>query len=705
MDNDTLMPFFKPRSVVVIGASKNEDKLGYGVARNLVNSQFQGEIYFVNPKGGILFEQQVLSSIDELKNGIDLALIVVNAIYVPETLVACSQKGIKNFIIQTSGFKESGPEGALLEQECLRIARERGLRILGPNCIGVINTHLPLDTTFITPPMAEKGSIAFITQSGALGAALVDWARGEGVGFSRIVSLGNQLDVDESDVLRITAEDPSTKAVMIYLESVQDGEKFIREAQMAAEKKPVVVLKVGKSSAGQAAALSHTGALAGSDQAFDAVFRKAGVLRAKTVAEMFGWAKTLVTAPKPTGNRVAILTNAGGPGVVATDAIEENGLSLARLSTQTEAALSRILPEAASVRNPVDMLASATPGMYEECLQAILADDQVDMALVIAPPPPMFSAAEIADRIIRIIIDSGKPVAVSFMGNELVRDAINVLRRNNIPEFSFPEEGISGLGALWRHRQYSTLSQKLLTHPITVDKFDHLSSRLNGTRSNGKMATQSLVEELLKTYELPFLHASFAESDARAVECATALGYPVVMKIAVDGISHKSDLGGILLNIKTDQEVISGFNQLETQVAELGYRDKFKGVYIQKMIEGGQEVIVGGTRDGIFGPMVMFGSGGVDVEGLKDVEFSLAPITRSGLDHLLRQTWAGKKLNGFRQYSERDIPAVEEFLIKISQVLVDFPEIEEIEVNPLIVSGKDKGVFAVDTRIVLQSFS
>jgi len=703
MHTDDLNLFMNPASVVLIGASRDKQKLGYGVARNLVESGYDGEIFFVNPHGGELFGRQILTSIDELTNGIELALVVVSAGLVPETLSACSQKDIINFIVHTSGFKETGLEGSILEDTCLRIAREKGLRILGPNCIGVIDTHRPIDTTFLPPPMPNKGELAFITQSGALGAAMVDWARGEGIGFSRIVSLGNQLDIDESDMLRLAAEDPSTKSIMMYLESVQDGPKFIREAQSASELKPVIVLKVGNSDAGKAAAVSHTGALAGRGEAYDAVFRRARVLRASNTTELFGWAKVLAVSPRPVNNRVAILTNAGGPGVIAADAVEENGLRLAIFSSSTENALAQILPKSASIRNPVDMLASATPKTYAECLAVLLEDDNVDMVSVIAPPPPMYSATKIADDIIPIIKRSSKPVVVSFMGSKLVEDAIRKIRQSGIPEFSSPENGISALGALWKYESFRTQDPTALEFLLPTKMQTKVRSSLTRSVSNGNLANPRLVKEILEAYNLPVLPLAFAKSEQTAVNLALEIGYPVVMKIAVEGVSHKSDIGGILINLKTESDIRQGFNELKSRAQSAGLDEAFTGVYLQKMIDSGQEIIVGGVRDQIFGPMIMFGSGGVEVEGLRDFEFSLAPVTRASLEHLFNQTWAGKKLNGFRQQAMRDIPAVEDVLIKISQIMVDFPEINEIEINPLIVAEKGRGVYAVDSRMVVNS--
>ena len=697
---DSLKGFFKPQSIVVIGASHNQKKLGYGVARNLVQSGYPGEIYFINPKGGKLFGKNVQSSLDELKIGADLALLVVQPSKVPELLIACSHKGIKNIIILTSGFKESGQEGAKLEERCKRIIFDEGLRVLGPNCIGIIDTHLPLDTTFIPPPMPDKGDIAFISQSGALGAAIIDWARGDRTGLSRLISLGNQIDIDESDVLADTAESIYTKAIMLYLESVQDGPKFIKYAKKASSKKPIVALKVGVSDSGEKAAISHTGAIAGSDVAYDAAFRRAGIVRARTTREMFDWAKLLSMTNEPNDNRIAILSNAGGPGVIATDSVEQYGLRMANLTIKTRKNLGSYLPEAASINNPVDMLASASSELYAKSLSILLEDPNVDMVLVIAPPPPMYSTLEIADHLIELVLSSKKPVVISFMGNTLVSGAIAKMRENKIPVFSFPEEAIAGLGALWNHKLLKYQDREIVK-PTPVLKTFFSDNNISVKEIQTKLSSVKNTEKILESYHIPLLKHQLAVDEESAIRTASKIGYPVVMKLSMDGLSHKSDIGGILLDLRSEREVRDGFQRMKIKAQTQTQFGEFNGVYIQKMLLSGQEIVIGAIRDPIFGPLVMFGSGGVDVEGLQDVKFSLAPITNGDIDYFLSNTWAGKKLHGFRQQGEMDIDAVKDLIAKISQIIVDNPEISEIELNPVIVGEKGSGVYAVDARMVI----
>ncbi|MCB2179916.1 acetate--CoA ligase family protein [bacterium] len=697
----TLKPFFEPESVVVIGASRNPEKLGYGVARNLIGSGYAGEIYLVNPSGGAIFEHPLYGSLDELPNGIELGLIVVPPKHVPDTLISCGKKQIQHVIILTGGFKESGEEGAEIERVCQQIAKENHIRVIGPNCIGVLDTHTPLDTTFIQPPMPDAGEIAFITHSGALGAAMIDWARGQGFNFSRVISLGNQMDVNESDVLVPTAESIFTRVITMYLEGVQDGRNFMHQAQEVSKIKPLLALKVGSTSVGQKAASSHTGALAGSDMAFDAAFRRAGVQRMDSIEKMFQAAKTLAWCNLPENSRVAILTNAGGPGVTAADALEQNGLIAAKLSESTIRRLKDLLPGAASFQNPVDMLASASPQVYGACLGVLLDDPGVDMALVIAPPPPMFEALDIAEEIIAAAATTHKPVVTSFMGSRLVADAVTRLREAKIPEYSFPEDGVAALAALWRTNEIQNRSEGEISYLPSEEALEMVQGVLDTISTKGQFIPSEIAGILLKQYGMPVLNLEYAASADLAEQQAVRMGFPVAMKVAVNDISHKSDVGGIILNLDSETAVRESYLELEHKIAPLLPAEESFGVHLQKMVEKGQEVIIGAVRDPLFGPLVMFGSGGVEVEGLKDIQFAIAPLTAEDLDYMLEHTWAGEKLRGFRSYAKADIEAVKIALIQLGQLMVDFPEIQEIEINPLIVFEEGSGAAAVDVRLLI----
>ncbi|MBI5703006.1 MAG: acetate--CoA ligase family protein [Chloroflexota bacterium] len=675
----SLLPFFQPKGVVVVGASTSPEKLGYGAARNLVQSGYRGAIHFVSQKPGELFGRPLYTELAAVPDPVDLAVLIVPPHVTPQVIEQCGKRGIRAAIIVSAGFRETGAEGAALEEQCLEAARAHGVRLLGPNCIGVIDTHLPLDTTFLQPPMPATGGIGFISHSGAFAASIVDWARGEGFGFSQIVSLGNQADVNETDMLAALAEDPHTKVIALYMESVSDGRRFVETARRVRRRKPLIALKVGRFDAGQKAAASHTGALAASDTAFDAAFAKAGVLRADTAEQMFDWARALETCPLPRGKRIAILTNAGGPGVIAADSLETNNLVPAQLTESTLKALSAILPPSASLHNPVDMLASASPQTYADCLRLLLADPNVDAALVILPPPPMFKAEEVAEKLMDAIGQSDKPVVVALLGSTLIEQAKQTFKSAKIPTYPFPERAVAALSALYKRAQFLKAEE---THE---------------TRLQRARLSISNPEELLAAYDIPVAVLKLARNAEEAIAFADEIGYPIVMKIASTDIPHKSDVGGVMLNIKDASSLSAAYAQMMSRVKAAVPYARIEGVHLQKQIPQGQEAIVGMVRDPQFGPLMMFGSGGVEVEGLKDVVFALAPLTQAEAEEMIRKTWAGRKLRGFRSIPPADEGAAVDVLLKLSRLAVENELIEEIEINPLRVL--EKGAIAVDVRI------
>ncbi|MEP7134813.1 MAG: acetate--CoA ligase family protein [Chloroflexota bacterium] len=695
----SLLPFLKPQGVVVIGASTSPEKLGYGVARNLVHSGYQGAIHFVSQKSGELFGHKLYTDLQDIPDPVDLAILIVPPQAMPGAIEECGKRGIHAAILVSSGFREAGAEGAALEQACLNIARVHDVRLLGPNCIGTIDTHLPLDTTFLQPPMPAPGHIGFISHSGAFCAAIIDWSRTQGFGFSQLVSLGNQADVNETDMLPLLAADEHTHVIVLYMESVSDGRKFVDAARNVTQRKPVIALKVGRFESGQKAAASHTGALAASDIAFDAAFEKAGILRADTTEQMFDWARVLqsfalsgvANVATQTKGRIAILTNAGGPGVIAADALETNGLSLAKLNNSTLQALSTILPSAASVNNPVDMLASASPDQYAECLKLLLADDNVDAVMVILPPPPMFKTEDVAEELLKTLESSGlpladsklsesrgiKPVVIALLGSTLIEEAAKTFQRAGVPTYPFPERAASALSALFKRAEF------LDRRPQTIDR---LSS-----------AVYASPNELLAAYNIPTAPIKLAHDEHEAIIIANELGFPVVMKIASPDILHKSDIGGVMLDIKDVQSLSSAYALMMKRVKEAKPDARIDGVHLQRQIAQGQEVIVGMVRDPQFGALMMFGSGGVEVEGLKDVAFALAPLNQAEAEKMIRKTWAGRKLKGFRNIPPADEESVIDVLIKLSQLAQENESIEEIEINPLRVL-RDEAI-AVDVRI------
>ncbi|MDP1545040.1 MAG: acetate--CoA ligase family protein [Anaerolineales bacterium] len=691
MDN-SLLPFFQPKGVVVIGASTSPEKLGYGVARNLIQSGYTGAIHLVAQKSGEIFGKKIHTNLQDIPDPVDLAILIVPTPATPQAIEVCGKRGIKAAVIVSAGFREVGEEGAELEKRCVEIAHAQGVRLLGPNCIGTIDTHFPLDTTFLQPPMPEKGGIGFISHSGAFAAAIVDWARGQGFGFSRIVSLGNQADVNETDMLPMLANDDATNVIVMYMESISNGRRFVQAASEVTKQKPVIALKVGRFEAGQKAAASHTGALAASDTAFDAAFEKAGVLRAETAEQMFDWARALENCPLPKGNRIGILTNAGGPGVIAADSLEREGLVLAHLNDSTLEVLSAILPAAANIHNPVDMLASASPEQYAECLRLLLQDEDVDAVMVILPPPPMFKAEEVAKAISEVMesdsllstsgkrLDSKKPVVIALLGSTLVENASNEFREMRVPTYPFPERAASALATLVRRARFLADDR-----PQTAD------------RETTVHRPPSTVNDLMQAYGIPTAPIKLARDENEAVQIAEELGYPVVMKIASPDILHKSDVGGVLLNIQDAAALQRGYAQMMEQMQSLIPRVRIKGVHIQRQIAEGQEVIIGMVRDAQFGALMMFGSGGVEVEGLKDVAFCLGTLNQAEAEAMMRKTWAGIKLKGFRNIPPVDEEAVRDVLIKLSRLAAEHEEIEEIEINPL--RALTNGAVAVDVRI------
>ncbi|MFZ5921677.1 MAG: acetate--CoA ligase family protein [Chloroflexota bacterium] len=688
-------PFFTPRGIAIVGASASPEKLGYGVARNLVNSGYSGAIHFVSRRAGNLFGRPVYPDLASVPDPVDLAVLIVPAPGMAAALQACAGRDIHAAIIMSSGFREAGAEGAALEAEIVEIARRNGIRLIGPNCIGLLDTHLPLDTTFLPPPMPPKGDVAFISQSGAICAAIIDWARGQGFGFSRLISLGNQADVNETDMLAAVVEDENTRVLTLYIESVADGRRFIEEASRVTRRKPVVALKVGRFEAGQKAAASHTGALAGSDTAYEAAFRKAGIFRATTSEEMFDWASALASCPLPAGRDIAVLTNAGGPGVIAADALETNGLHLAKLAESTRQRLAGLLPPAAGLNNPVDMLASASPEDYAACLRLLLDDEAVDGALVILPPPPMHPAESVAEAVIPLIRGSRKPVLVALMGEALIREAAERFRRARVPEYRFPERAAAAMAVLAQRAEFLSNVEVRRTTPNGSDSSGD-PSRLTASVQSVRCDAPS-PDGLVAAYGIPTAPVELARNADEAARLAAELGFPLVMKIASPDILHKSDVGGVMLGLGSAEAIRLAYTQMMERVAAAAPQAKIEGVLLQRMVPDGQEVIAGMVRDPQFGPLMMFGSGGVEVEGLKDVAFALGPLDQAEASDMIRRTWAGRKLKGFRNIPPADEAAVADILVKLSHLAFDHPEISEIEINPL--RALNEGAVALDVRL------
>lgn len=707
--------FFRPTGVAVIGASRDPNKLGYGVVRNLLQHGYDGPVYPINPNADEILGLKVYPSVADAPDPLDLAVIVVPAKYVETALTECGERGVRGAIVVSGGFREIGPEGQAREARLKEIAAQYELRLLGPNCIGTIDTHTPLNTTFVTGS-PRPGEIALVSQSGAVAAALIDWAVGSGVGFSRIVSLGNQADVTEAELLEAVAQDERTNVILAYIEGVADGRAFLEAASRVARHTPVIALKVGRGGSGAKAVASHTGALAGSDEAYDAAFRRAGVLRAPRLEEMLDWARALAWQPLPQGDRVAVLTNAGGPGIMALEALEADGMTLAPIAEKTKAFLRRRLLPASSVENPVDILAGSGPATYALCLDALLDDDTVDAVVVITAPQDWFepvSLAEVVGEVGNSPLGRRKPVLAGIMGLASTSDATHVLHRRKIPNYAFPERMGSTLAAMYRRKQWLDQLDETATEPVR-DAADRdaaeaaIESGLESVQAAGSDASVGAwlgiqqVEALLKAYGIRTPASGLAPDVDEALNLAQSVRYPVALKLAASGVTHKSDVGGVALDITTPAELRHEFDEMMDRAkAQKDAVQSIDGVYVQHMIRDGEELIVGVVRDPQFGPLVMAGVGGTRVELQRDVTFELAPLTRQQTGAMLERTGAARLLAGFRNRPPADREAVIDMILGLAQIALDWPQVAEIEVNPLIVLPDTYGAYAVDARVLL----
>ena len=676
--------FFTPKKVAVIGASRDPHKLGYGVIRNLLKYKFKGEIFPVNKNASEIQDISCYSSIDELPDGVELAVVVLPASVVPKIIEQCGLKGIKNAIVVSGGFSETGEEGKEREKKLMQVAEKHGVRIIGPNCIGTIDTHASLNTTFVVG-MPEQGGIGFISQSGAMVAAVIDWARGAGVGFSRIVSLGNQIDVTETEMINLIGNDRQTEVITAYAEGVSNGMEFLNISREIARKKPFVILKGGQSEKGAEAVSSHTGALSGSKEAYSAAFRKCGVLEAKTMEEMFDWARALAWQPLPKGKRVAVLTNAGGPAILAVDALEKVGLEMAPLTEDTKAYLKKRLPKAASSNNPVDVLAGSGPATYTLALEALLTDETVDAVIVIQAPQDWFLPASLAEVVGETAGLHDKPVIGSIMGKASVDEALKILHKRRVPNVAFPERAASILSAMvqrkeWMNSEYHQPEDDAEFIPADAES----------------MIENEQWEKLIEAYGIELPEQRTSKNLESALEASNQIGYPVVMKMIAEGHTHKSDIGGVQIDLRNDEELEKAWGKIVKAADNASA--KMDGVFIQKMLQGGQEVIIGIKQDEQFGPLVLFGTGGTDVELYKDVETAIAPLSESEATKLIESTIAGKKLKGWRNLPPADIQAVRKALINMSKIAINHSEIKEMEINPLFVLTEGEGAFAIDIR-------
>ncbi|MFP7755932.1 acetate--CoA ligase family protein [Thermodesulfobacteriota bacterium B35] len=692
---DTL---FFPESIAVVGASRSPGKVGYDILRNLVEGGFSGRILPVNPAGGEMFGREVLPDLAACGPGIDLVVVAVPAAAVPGVARQAADLHVRSMIVISAGFKETGAEGRELELELARICHHASIRLLGPNCLGLINPAGNLNASFAAR-MPRAGNIAVFSQSGALCTAMLDMAEARNLGLSKLVSIGNKADITEVDLLQALAADESTGVIVGYLEDISSGDAFVKAAEEASNRKPVVLLKSGTTAAGQRAAASHTGVLAGQDTAYGAAFKRAGICRADTFDALFDYATAFSMQPVPAGNRILIITNAGGPGTMAADAVEKAGMRVAILDRNIATALRAKLPAAASVGNPVDVLGDADPGRYVEALLAAQKDASVDAIIVLLTPQAMTRPAETAQAIAGRI-DGTKPVLASFMGGRDVLPGRRELAAAGLPDYESPERAVAALKAMYQYGVWRRRPPRLVTRfPVNRRRVERIiSSRL---RTGRLQIGEVKAKDILRAYGFHVLDGHLAVTPEEAVEVARFIGFPVAMKVVSPSIIHKTDLGGVRLNLASAREVEDAFDLMLLRIRKHAPDAEIEGIYVEKMADSGLEVIIGMTRDPQFGPMLMFGLGGIFVEVMKDVTFHLAPITADEAVQMLRSTRSWEMLEGRRGRKGVDIGAIAGGLQRISQLTTDFSRIIELDINPLIVGEPGSDPVVADARITL----
>ncbi len=699
-----LEEFFDPKSVAVVGASTSPEKLGYAVLENLVNGGYAevGKIFPINPKADEILGQKAYPSVLDVPDDIDLAVIVIPYSYVPAVLEECGKKKVPGVVVISAGFREAGMEGLERELELLEIAKEYQFRLIGPNCLGIIDTFTPINASFSagTPP---QGPMAFMSQSGALGTAILDWAQAGRLGLAKFVSLGNKADVSEIELLEAWADDEDTNVIMMYSEGLPNGQEFIRVAREVTKKKPVVAIKSGVTKSGSRAVSSHTGSLAGSEQAYQAAFRQAGVLRAEDMASLFDMALALGYQPLIKGDRIAIVTNAGGPGILATDALERSGMSLARLKVETIKSLEEQLPDAASAANPVDVLGDARGDRYRFALDLVAKDPNVDGIMVVLTPQAMTEIEDTARAVGSLSHKIDKPVLACFMGEAKVEKGIKVLREYDVPNFSFPERASLAFRAMEQYRKIKERKDPVY-ESFEVDN-KAVKKVLDRTKQDGRYAIgDAEAWDILKAYGLSIPRSVLAKTPQEAVEIAGEIGYPVVLKIASPDILHKTDVGGVKVGLESPDQVQDAFELMIYRTERYLPDAQVWGCQVQEMAPpGGLEVLIGMNRDPQFGPLVTFGLGGIYVEALKDVTFRVAPFTRLEAEAMLEEIRAKALLEGIRGKPAVDKEAIVDTLLRMGQLVQEFPEIAEFDINPLIVYPKGQGAIAIDMRLVLSS--
>ncbi len=694
-----LEPFYCPTSVAVIGASSDETKLGHAVLKNTIECGYEGKVYAINPKGGEILGVQAYPSVKDVPGDVDLAVIIVPDRFVAGVLEECGQKGVNGVVVITAGFREVGGEGLKKERELVDIVQRYNMRMLGPNCLGVIDTICPLNTSFARG-MPNRGEIAMMSQSGALLMAIHDWALGEGIGFSRFVSLGNKADIDETDLLNLWDDDPYTKVIVAYLEGITDGPEFMKIADHVGRETPIVAIKAGTSDAGARAVSSHTGTLAGSERAYEAAFKQVGITRADSVEELFQYALAFAQAPPIKGDSIAVVSNAGGAAIMATDALDRAKLRLASFQRETIELLQGELPPGSNSLNPVDVRGDADAERYRFALEAVLRDENVHGVIAILIPQAVTKVDETAHIFADVVHQHDKPVLACFMGKNLAQIGVQILRDAKIPNYSYPEPAVDAMRAMVERWRW------LGRPPRTIERFDvrrdEVEAAFSSARAEGRLKVgDAEARRIMEAYGIAIPQSELARNPEEAVTIAERIGYPVVMKIASPDILHKTDIGGVKLNIMEATDVRDAFDLLMYRAQRYMPQADVWGAQVQEMVPQGREVLIGINRDPQFGPLLVLGLGGIYVEVLKDVSFRIAPVARWEAEEMINELRSSALLRGLRGEQPADVEAIVDCMLRVSQLAVDFPEIVELDINPLMVQEEGKGAVALDMRLVL----
>ncbi|MBI1884176.1 MAG: bifunctional acetate--CoA ligase family protein/GNAT family N-acetyltransferase [Chlamydiae bacterium] len=696
---------FSPRHVALIGATEKEGSVGRTLLSNLLSHPFGGTIYPVNPKRPSVMGIKAYPTLSSIQDPIDLAIIVTPASTVPPIVKECVNANVKGAIIISAGFKECGAPGIQLEHEIQKYLKESSLRIIGPNCLGVMNPISGLNATFART-LAKPGHVGFISQSGALCTAILDWSLKESFGFSAFVSLGSMLDINWGDMINYLGDDPNTHSIVIYMESIGDAKSFLSAAREVALTKPIIVLKVGQTEEASKAASSHTGTLTGSDEVLDAAFRRSGVLRVERIADLFYMAEVLAKQPLPTGPRLAILTNAGGAGVIATDALIWGGGKLAPLSENTLQKLNQILPPHWSHANPIDILGDASPEKYRQALEIAAEDKESDGLLLILAPQAMTEPTQTAQQIKDHLPKIDKPILASWMGGVDVAKGQNILSEAHIPHFSYPDTAVRIFNYMWQHQQHLKNLYETPTFSLETDKMSSQKSKIEKMiqkiyRQNRTLLTELEAKEILSEYQIPTVQTRHAQNPEQASQIAQEMGYPVVLKLHSQTLTHKTDVGGVQLNLKNSEEVKRAFDSIQNSVTRKRGAKHFLGVTVQPMIQtAGFELILGSSLDPQFGPVILFGLGGKWVEIFKDHSLSLPPLNSTLARLMMERTKIFSAFKGVRGEEAINLGELEKIVVQFSQLVMEQPSIQEIDINPLLASPDQ--IIALDARIILR---